>query len=182
MLHNTRECSEAMVNAFIAVGSNIEPRRHIPDALDKLQGQARVTGVSTFYRTEPLGGRAQPAFLNGVWRLETAISPRALKFDVLRTIESELGRVRTTDKYAARTIDLDLILYGERIVDEPDLILPDPDMRVRSFIAVPLLEIAPDLVIPGTGERLAFIVASLSTRRLEPDRNFTRGLQSRVSS
>ncbi len=171
-----------MVDAFIAVGSNIGPRRHIPYALEKLQEHARVTRVSTFYRTEPLGGRAQPPFLNGVWRIETAMSPRALEFDVLRTIERELGRVRTDDKYAARAIDLDLILYGDSVVNEPDLILPDPDIRVRSFIAVPLLELAPDLVIPGTGEGFASIVASLSTQGLEPDRDFTRDLQTRVSS
>jgi dihydroneopterin aldolase/2-amino-4-hydroxy-6-hydroxymethyldihydropteridine diphosphokinase len=172
--------AEPMDDAFIAVGSNIEPERHIPAAFETLKQRVRITDVSTFYQTEPLGGRAQPPFLNGVWRVETAAPPRSLKFDVLRTVEQELGRVRTDDKYAARVIDLDLILYGETVIEEPGLVLPDPDIQRRPFIAVPLLGLAPDLVLPDTGQQLADLVASMATRGLEPVDAFTRDLRRRL--
>jgi 2-amino-4-hydroxy-6-hydroxymethyldihydropteridine diphosphokinase len=171
-----------MVDAFIAVGSNIRPEWHISAAFEKLTRHVHITEVSTFYRTQPLAGRNQPPFLNGVWRIQTATPPRSLKFDILRTIEQELGRVRTDDKYAARVIDLDLILHGENVMEEPGLILPDPDIRVRPFIAVPLLGLAPDLVLPDTGQRLADLVASMAPRGLEPVDAFTRALRGRLRS
>jgi 2-amino-4-hydroxy-6-hydroxymethyldihydropteridine diphosphokinase len=115
----------------------------------------RVTATSTFYWTEPLGRPGQPRFLNGAWRVETERSARELKFDVLRPIESALGRERNADKYAPRTIDLDVVLYGDGMIEEPDLTVPDPDIRDRPFLAVPLLELAPELRLPDTGERLA---------------------------
>ena len=169
-----------MSTAFIAVGSNIEPERHVPAALDRLRKCVGVTGVSTVYRTAPLGRPEQGAFLNGVWRIETDVPARGLKLDVLRRIETELGRVRTADKYAARVIDLDVILYGNQVIDEPDLRLPDPDIRTRAFIAVPLLELAPDLVLPDTGESLVSIVAELDQSGLEPVADITGELRSRL--
>jgi len=132
---------DAPVQAFIAVGSNIEPEHHIRLALEQLARHVTITGLSTFYRTPPLHRPEQPTFINGVVRIETAIPARALKFEVLRTVESRLGRVRTVDKYAPRTIDLDIVLYGSQVIAEPDLRIPDPDLRARPFLAVPLLEL-----------------------------------------
>ena len=156
------------VEAFIAVGSNIDPERNIAAALDLLMEQVAVTGVSTFYRTAPLGRPEQPPFLNGVWRVETSMGPRDLKFGVLRCIEAALGRVRTQDRYAPRTIDLDVAAYGTEEIDEPDLIVPDPDIKSRPFLAVPLAELAPGMALPGMGERVAELPAASKTEGLEP--------------
>jgi 2-amino-4-hydroxy-6-hydroxymethyldihydropteridine diphosphokinase len=171
---------EKPVQAFIAVGSNIAPEENIPAALDHLQRQARVTAISTFYRTAPLDRPEQEPFMNGVWLIETAAAPRDLKFSVLRGIEAGLGRVRTNDRYAARAIDLDILVYDDVVIHEPDLQIPDPDIRCRSFLAVPLLECAPDLVLPDTGESLASIVAAGDRQGLEAAVGFTERLRKRV--
>lgn len=155
-------------DVFIAVGSNIEPEANVLAALELLQQHVRVIGVSTLYRTAPVGRPDQAAFINGVWRVATAMPPRTLKFDLLRAVEVQLGRVRTPDKYAPRTIDLDVVLYGSLVIDEPGLRIPDPDIRTRPFIAVPLLELDPHCVLPDTGEFLAAIVRPDDRDQLEP--------------
>jgi 2-amino-4-hydroxy-6-hydroxymethyldihydropteridine diphosphokinase len=158
---------------FVAVGSNIDPEHNIPTALERLKAHVCVTGVSTFYRTAPLRSphgaapETQPAFINGVFRLETSIPARELKIDVLRKIEETLGRVRTTDKYAPRPIDLDIAMYGDQVIDLPGLHVPDSDIRTRNFIAVPLLELAPDLRLPDGGERLSDLSAAHDSKDME---------------
>jgi 2-amino-4-hydroxy-6-hydroxymethyldihydropteridine diphosphokinase len=155
------------VIAYVAVGSNIEPRRNVPAAVEMLCRQVEVCGVSTFYRTPAVGPDGQPRavrpdsrragdedFLNGVLAVRTARPARELKFQVLRAIEDRLARVRSADKYAPRTIDLDVVLYGQAVIDEPDLRIPARDLD-RPFVALPLLELAPDLVLPRTRQVLA---------------------------
>jgi 7,8-dihydro-6-hydroxymethylpterin-pyrophosphokinase len=105
---------------------------------------------------------------------------RYLKFEVLRGIEAELGRVRTEDKYAARTVDLDIAIYGDAVVSEPDLRIPDPDIRKRPFIAVPLLELAPFLMLPDTGEALSSLASAKARADLEPVSSFTARLRKKV--
>jgi dihydroneopterin aldolase/2-amino-4-hydroxy-6-hydroxymethyldihydropteridine diphosphokinase len=168
---------ETPARAFVAVGSNIEPERHIPAAAELLAQHVRITGVSAFYRTPAVGRPEQPAFLNGVLRIETPIPPRTLKFDVLRAIETRLGRVRTADPFAARCVDLDLALYGTQVIREPDLHIPDPDIRSRPFLAIPLRELEPDLVLPDTGQTLASIIQPDWPATLTPDRAFTHKLR-----
>jgi 2-amino-4-hydroxy-6-hydroxymethyldihydropteridine diphosphokinase len=141
---------QSLVEAFIAVGSNIDPQENILRALLALKKYMAITGVSNFYQTKAVGASDQPDFLNGVIKVRTYRGPRTLKFEVLRNVEAKLGRVRCADKFAARTIDLDMILYGTVVMDEPDLILPDPAIRTYPFVAVPLLELAPDLILPDT--------------------------------
>ncbi|MHC4441568.1 MAG: 2-amino-4-hydroxy-6-hydroxymethyldihydropteridine diphosphokinase [Planctomycetota bacterium] len=158
---------------FLAVGSNIEPEKNILQALQHVKSFARITGISTFYRTPALGRPEQEPFLNGVWRLETFIPAAVLKFDYLRRIENELGRVRSQDKYAARTIDIDIILYGSSVIDQPGLRVPDPDIRTRSFIAIPLLELEPEIILPDTKERLSSLVQYEKMEKLEPADEFT---------
>ena len=145
------------VEVYISVGSNIDPEMNIPRALEELKRYVHVKATSTFYRTMPIGRPEQQFFLNGVWLIETDKTPQELKFAILRNIEQELGRIRTQDKYAARTIDLDIALYGDRVIKEDELVIPDPDIRERSFIAIPLMELNPSLVLPDTGE----IISSL---------------------
>jgi len=174
--------SKTPVEAYLAVGSNIEPERNILEALERLRQQVSVTGISTFYRTEPLGRPQQPDFLNGVWRIRTSVEPRELKFEVLRPIERALGRVRTADKYAARTIDLDILLYGRAVIDEPGLVIPDPGLRGRPFLALALLELAPRLVLPDTGEALRESQCVQTATGLRPEVEFTEILRDGLKS
>jgi 2-amino-4-hydroxy-6-hydroxymethyldihydropteridine diphosphokinase len=145
----------AEVDAFIAVGSNIDPSKNIAASLLALKALVKITAVSNFYRTPAVGRPGRPDFLNGVIKIQTGLDPRRLKFDVLRKVESQFHRVRSADKFAARTIDLDVILYGSLVIDEPDLRLPDPAIRTYPFVAIPLLELAPDLILPDNRTPLA---------------------------
>ena len=167
--------------ALVSVGSNIEPEANIAQAMLLLRDYVQLAAVSTFYRTAPLGRPDQSPFLNGVCLVETEGTPRWLKFDVLRQIESELGRCRTADKYAPRSIDLDIALFGEEIVKDPDLRVPDPDIRERPFVAVPIFELRPDTVLPDTGQALADIVAVFAEADMIADTNFTDSLRARLS-
>lgn len=167
----------AAVDAFVAVGSNIDPQANIPRALSILKTYLSITAVSSFYRTTAVDRPDQPDFANGVVRIQTARPPGEVKFDVLRRIEGQLGRIRSTDKYAARTIDLDLILYGTVVIDKPDLHLPDPSIRIYPFVAIPLLELACDLVLPDTRTPLSDepIVKAGADMHLMPE--FTESLR-----
>ena len=169
-----------MTTAFVGVGSNIEPEANIPAALRRLARRVRVTGVSTFYRTPPLGAPGTPPFVNGVCRIETEIGARSLQGEVLRPIEEALGRRRTADRYAPRPIDLDVLVHGGAVLDEEGLRVPDPDVRSRPFVAFPLWELAPDLVLPDDGRRLAEVVAGLSCEGMEPLGELTRLLRVEV--
>jgi len=137
-----------MPRVYIGVGSNIDPERNIPAALKMLGEAVRIVAISTFYKTSPIGSPNSPEFYNGVVAIDTDVLPRDLKFRVLRRIEEAVGRIRCDDKYAPRTIDLDILLYGDIIINEPDLIIPDPDIATREFLAVPLMEICPDMALP----------------------------------
>lgn len=170
---------ESSAEAYIGVGSNIRPEENIVAALAALRTQVSVTAASIFYRTAPLGGRDEGAYLNGVWRIVTSIPPRALKFDVLRRIEADLGRTRLEDAYAPRTIDLDLLLYGDLVLSEEDLQLPDPDICDRPFIAIPLAELASSLVLPGTKVRISDYCKKRADS-MRPDIPFTEILRSEI--
>jgi 2-amino-4-hydroxy-6-hydroxymethyldihydropteridine diphosphokinase len=138
------------VEVFIALGSNIDPQNNIPSALLALKTYLPITAISNFYKTRAVSRTKQPDFFNGVVKIQTGRSPREIKFNILRNIEQRFGRVRSADKFTARTIDLDMILYGSLVVNEPDLHLPDPSIRIYPFVAIPLLELALDLVLPDT--------------------------------
>ncbi len=144
-----------LAEAFIAIGSNIEPETNITKALIYLKKFAKIRAVSNFFMSPAADRPEQPDFLNGVVKIETVLPPKILKFTILRRIEVELGRTRQGDKYASRTIDLDLILYGNLVLNEPELKLPDPYIRGRNFITVPLLELAPNIIIPDDNKPLA---------------------------
>jgi 2-amino-4-hydroxy-6-hydroxymethyldihydropteridine diphosphokinase len=150
-----------MTTVYISLGSNVEPEANIPKALEQLAARVRLQGLSTFYRTEPVGPAGQPAFINGVAQVWTDLPPRALKSDILRPIEAALGRERGPDRYAPRPIDLDLLVYG----DMP----PDPDLRTRPFLAAALADLAPSLApaVDGSpGEPLLDFSSRLKERFL----------------
>jgi 2-amino-4-hydroxy-6-hydroxymethyldihydropteridine diphosphokinase len=157
------------VAAFVALGSNleqpVEQLRAGIAALGRLP-RTRVTRVSSFYASAPVGYADQPDFVNAVAAIETALAPREL-LEALLDIERSRGRVRDFPN-APRTLDLDLVLYGDSRIAEHGLTVPHPRAHERAFVLVPLAEIAPDADIPGRG-RAAELVARVdaaSVRRI----------------
>ena len=153
------------MKAYVSLGSNLGERESlIRQALDALATlpQTTVVRASSLYDTEPVGEVMQPDFLNAVALLETELAPRQLLWNMM-LIEKRLGRVRT-QKWGPRTIDLDLLLFGDEIIEEPDLQVPHPEITRRAFVLVPLTELDPMLVHPGTGETLRAHLSRLKTR------------------
>lgn len=140
--------------AYVAIGSNVEPMRNVPAAVEALAGRARLTALSTFYQTQAIGRPEQDDFVNGVARIETPMAPLEFKREVLRDIERALGRQRDEDRYAPRTMDLDILLYDAVVASEPGLTLPDPDILERPFLIACLLELDPMLRMPDCGALL----------------------------
>jgi len=169
-----------MTRAFVSIGSNIDPEINVRNAILRLRSTARVKAVSTVYRTEPVGPPGQPPFYNCVVEIETDLAPRELKFQLLRRIESELGRTRGADRFAARTIDLDLVLYDELVMTTEDLTLPDPDILRRPFLAIPLQELAPGLVLPGSGIRISAAVQMQPRMNMTPLEDYTERIRKEI--
>jgi 2-amino-4-hydroxy-6-hydroxymethyldihydropteridine diphosphokinase len=169
-----------MVQAFISVGSNVEPHHNLPKALRLLAAAQRVMAISTVCQTEPIGRPGQPPFLNCVVKLDTDTPAQELKHAVLRAIEEKLGRRRTEDKDAPRTVDLDLVLYGDLVVETDLLVLPAPEILTRPFLAAGLHEVAPDLRLPGTGVAIAQVAASLPCVDCQPLPEFTDLLRNQI--
>ena len=145
----------------MALGGNIgDPKAQIRSALHSLAGLpgTRLVHQSSFYRNPPVGRLDQPEFVNAVAQIETRIGAREL-LDRLLEIERALGRVRDYPN-APRTLDLDIVLYGDQVIREPGLVVPHPRMLERAFVLVPLAEIAPDAVVPGGG-RVADLLRSV---------------------
>jgi 2-amino-4-hydroxy-6-hydroxymethyldihydropteridine diphosphokinase len=142
------------VVAFLGLGSNLGDRlANLQAAADAMQTEPglRVTASSRVWETTPVGGPPQPDYLNAVVRVETDLSARDL-LEVARRIEARLGRVRK-ERWGARTLDVDILFFGEERIDESDLVVPHPRMAERAFVLLPLLELEPDPVLPD-GTRL----------------------------
>lgn len=141
---------------YLGLGSNLGDRRaHIERAMAALENCGRVQAKSALYETLPEGGAPQPRYLNAAVRVQTALSPRELLSACLG-IERAQGRVRPPgqDK-APRTVDIDLLLYGDQVIDLPDLRVPHPRLLLRSFVRIPLADVAlPGLRHPVTGDPL----------------------------
>jgi len=145
-----------MTRAYVGVGANLGDREAtIRAALDALPG---VVAVSALRETDPVGIVDQPPFLNGAAALEMELAPREL-LETLLAVERELGRERA-ERWGPRTIDLDLLLYGDETIDEPGLTVPHPRLHERRFALEPLLDLDPELAIPGRG-RVADLLAGL---------------------
>lgn len=142
----------ARVTAYVGMGANLgDARRALAQAsiaMDRIPG-VRVEGLSSFYRTAPVGYADQPPFINAVARLDTDLPAETLLQELL-AIETAAGRVRSFTN-APRTLDLDLLLYEDRVIDTPSLKVPHPRMHERRFVLEPLVELTPDVVIPGRG-------------------------------
>jgi 2-amino-4-hydroxy-6-hydroxymethyldihydropteridine diphosphokinase len=142
-----------MTRAYIGLGSNLDDReRMLWSALHMLafSPEVDVVAVSSFRETDPVGYLDQPAFLNAAAAVETELGPREL-LGLLLDVERELGRTREGPRFGPRTIDLDLLLYGDEVVDEPGLTIPHPRLHERAFALEPLAELDPDLAVPGRG-------------------------------
>lgn len=151
-----------MHRAYILVGSNIDKERNLPAAIRLLEECCHVVAVSSIYETMPVGRTDQPSFFNAAVIVETPLPARTLKWQVLRSIEKQLGRVRTGDPNAPRTIDLDIVLFDDTVFDLDGTPIPDPAILEHPHIALPLAEMAPAYVHPVTGQTLAEIAKRFS--------------------
>ncbi len=140
--------------AYLSLGSNIEPDRNLPTAVDWLGRWGRVRAVSTVWESAPLGFPEQPNFLNAAALLETGLSAQALRQEAIASIETALGRVRSANKNAPRTIDIDIMLFNHDILQVGQRRIPSPEVLERPFVIIPLSEIAPDYVHPEIGRTL----------------------------
>lgn len=149
--------------AYVCLGSNIRPATHLPLAVERLAERVEVVGSSRVYESAAKGRISAPPFLNAAVALLTDIGPLELKFDVLRPLEAALGRVRTDNPDEPRTIDLDLALFGDLVVDDSEagLVLPEPEILTCAHVALPLADLAPRLAHPTSGETLAAIASRL---------------------
>jgi 2-amino-4-hydroxy-6-hydroxymethyldihydropteridine diphosphokinase len=165
------DCAEA----FVGVGSNVDPERNILSALPVIQSHLEVVASSRFYRNPAFSPDCSdlPPFVNGVLKIHTTHAPREFKYRVLRKIEERFRRRRDENRYGPRTLDLDLLVYGDLEIDLDGLVLPDPDISVRAFWAVPLAELVPGFTPPGSRLSMQEIVRTLDTRTMVCLESFT---------
>ncbi|WP_447881433.1 2-amino-4-hydroxy-6-hydroxymethyldihydropteridine diphosphokinase [Serratia fonticola] len=145
-----------MIRVYIALGSNLaQPLQQVNTALEALEHipRTRLIACSPLYRTKPLGPQNQPDYLNAVVALDTQLPPEQL-LDHTQAIERNQGRVRKDERWGPRTLDLDMMLYGDLVIDTDRLTVPHYGLKQREFMLYPLADIAPDLVFPD-GETLA---------------------------
>ncbi|MFC6632820.1 2-amino-4-hydroxy-6-hydroxymethyldihydropteridine diphosphokinase [Microbulbifer taiwanensis] len=153
--------------AYIGLGSNLaEPLKQLRCALDAIAEipGTRLLRCSSFYRSAPVGPDGQPDYVNAVAELETALPPLQL-LDRLQAIENAQGRERTV-RWGARTLDLDILLFGRQQLDEPRLQIPHPHMGSRNFVLLPLAELEPQLQLPS-GESIQALLQQCPQNRLE---------------
>ena len=146
--------------AYLSLGSNVGDRvAHLRDAIARLESIGRVVSVSSFYETEPVEVTDQPWFLNGAVGLETALTAEQLMAELLQ-IEQEMGR-RRIQKKGPRTIDIDILLFDDLILDSPDVTIPHPAMQERRFVLEPLAEIAAEARHPGVKKTIRELLEEL---------------------
>jgi 2-amino-4-hydroxy-6-hydroxymethyldihydropteridine diphosphokinase len=157
-----------VIRAYVALGSNLgNPVQAVEDAIDAMAALrgSLLKAISSLYRTAPVGLKHQPDFINAVVAIDTRLGPREL-LDELFALEAKFGRERSV-KNAPRTLDLDLLLHGDTVRNDPELTLPHPRMHERAFVLAPLAEIAPNLVIPGHGP-VGELLAACHDQRIHP--------------
>jgi dihydroneopterin aldolase/2-amino-4-hydroxy-6-hydroxymethyldihydropteridine diphosphokinase len=146
--------------AFIGIGSNVgDKTANCQTAIEYLAEAGRIIEVSSFYYTEPVGYKEQEDFINAAATLETNCSPAEL-LAICHAIEDRLGRRRTV-RWGPRTVDLDILLYGDLVVSRPDLVIPHPLMAMRKFVLAPLVEIAPEVMHPLLNKTMLQLLSDL---------------------
>jgi len=157
-----------MVTIYIGIGSNLnDPVRQVEQAIVELGQLANceVLTSSSLYRSAPMGRTDQPDYINAVCALSTEYDPIHL-LEILQAVELRHGRIRGDERWGPRTLDLDILLFGEKIINQGRLIIPHPGLDQRSFVLYPLYEIAPDLDVPGLGP-LQTLIAGCDQAGLE---------------
>ena len=153
-----------MDKVFISIGSNLGDRKtNCKRALEAMAEFSNVVKVSSLYETEPVGNENQPDFINLAVEISTDLSPHEL-LKHLNEIEGRLGRIRS-EKWGPRTIDLDIIFYGEVILNDNDLIIPHPEAHERQFVLEPICEIDSELIYPGLGIPVYDVLRKLKTNK-----------------
>jgi len=149
------------VTAYLGLGSNMGNRQdNLEKALELLSQRLRIEKVSSIYDTEPVGNVNQPRFLNLVCQVYTSLIPIAL-LTLGKGIESKLGRVSNKPNMP-RPIDIDILLYGNQIIETPELVIPHPRLTERAFVLIPLAQIAPDLVHPVNGKTIKELLEGIT--------------------
>ncbi|MFB3896735.1 MAG: 2-amino-4-hydroxy-6-hydroxymethyldihydropteridine diphosphokinase [bacterium] len=166
-----------MAIVYISIGSNINPAENVRQSLRLLVKHVRIIHISTLYLNEAIDRPEQPQYYNGVIAIETEQPPVDLKYNILRAVETQLGRNRTLDKSAPRPIDLDILIYDEMVIDSPEIMLPDPWILKRPFIAIPLYELAPNLVLPKYRSPIKNIAAKMDCSKMQPLDTYTQMLR-----
>ncbi len=168
--------------AYILAGSNIDPIPNITNGLVILSESVTVLDISTHYSSRPTLRKNQPNFVNGVWKIETDLDPVSLQFGLLREIENQRGRERTSDKHAARTLDLDLLLFGNTIMKTEQLILPAKEIYQYLHAAIPLADIAPNLILPDINKRVCDLKMPQDKNELVPMPELTVFLKGKIQN
>ena len=149
---------------YVGMGSNLcQPTEQLFDALSAMQGVARLVDCSSFYTSKPMGPQDQPDYVNAVAALDTELEPLAL-LNALQGIENQQGRIRER-RWGERTLDLDILLFDDQVIELPELTIPHYGMAEREFVLYPLFEIAPTLVMPD-GRPLSHLIAHCPAKGL----------------
>ena len=151
-----------MEPVYIGLGSNLaEPQQQLRDALNAVEriASTRLVATSSFYLSDPLGPADQPRYVNAVAALETALTPLQL-LDALQSIELAQGRERKAERWGPRSLDLDILLFGDCLIDEPRLQVPHYHLHARAFVLYPLAEVAPSDLRLADGRRLVDLLAA----------------------
>ena len=156
--------SDGMVEVYLGLGSNMGDRQgNLSKALDLLSQKLQMGRVSSVYDTEPMGNVEQPRFLNLVCQVYTGLAPTAL-LALAKGIESKLGRVHSKPN-APRPIDIDILFYGDKVIETPELVIPHPRVMERAFVLVPLAEIAPELKHPVSDETIKELLQGITEKQ-----------------